>query len=95
VPQGESPYREGGRRVLRVLCKILSRFVSIRFDSRFWLDLVGQTIRFTEGAYSRFGLLFWTVCRDLADRPHGHLRLLRTMCGLRTSGWSLPGVMSD
>jgi hypothetical protein len=33
-----------------------------------------RIIRFMEGAYWRFGLLFQIVRRDLADRPPGHLR---------------------
>jgi hypothetical protein len=26
---------------------------------------------------------------------HPHIYLVSTMCGSRTGGWSLPGVMSD
>jgi hypothetical protein len=40
-----------------------------------------------------FFLFFdYQMCVLLMHSPRGRLR---TMCGSRTGGWSLPGVMSD
>jgi hypothetical protein len=41
------------------------------------------------------GLFLRILLRTSEWRSESGTELLRTMCGSRTSGWSLPGVMSD
>jgi hypothetical protein len=42
-----------------------------------------------------FLLFFSLVTKSCVLSMHSSRRRLRTMCGSRIGGWSLPGVMSD
>jgi hypothetical protein len=73
----------------------LYRFVSIRIrmgsDRGFGVQDLGAVEECSCLERSGSG----SVLRDLPERVRELHSPLRTMCGSRTGGWSLPGVMSD
>jgi hypothetical protein len=59
------------------------------------LDIVGP-LRKAPGGYTHLLVAIDKFSKWVEVRPITNLRAeLRTMCGSRTGGWSLPCVMSD